>query len=58
MPEKITPTQEQIDRTAQFLRNGKQGGKALMPWNNLSNSKKKKWQDLAEGTLKAAFEED
>ena len=50
-----TPTPEQIDRAARYLRETQQAGKMLTPWETTIKSTKKKWLALAEGALRAAL---
>lgn len=50
-----TITPEMIDRAARHLRETQQAGKKLTPWADLPNSPKRKWIELARGTLNAAI---
>lgn len=50
--------QEDIDRAARYLRETLQSGKRLTPWESTPKSTKKKWIELAEGTLRSALNEE
>jgi hypothetical protein len=52
----LKPTEAQIDKGAEALRQRLQGGKSIMPWIVLPNSRKKKWRDYAAVVLCAALE--
>jgi len=49
-------TFSEIDRGARALRDRLQGGKILTDWDDLPNSRKKKWRDYAACVLCAAFQ--
>lgn len=49
------PTQEEIDRGANALRQIEQGGRLLRSWEALPNSDKKKWRAKSEAVLRAAI---
>lgn len=49
------PTQEEIDRGAETLRQIEQGGRILRPWGQLTNSDRKKWRTKAEAVIRAAI---
>jgi hypothetical protein len=49
------PTQEEIDRGAEALRQLEQGGRVLRPWDRLPNSDRKKWRTKSEAVIRAAI---
>lgn len=49
------PTQDEIDRGAEALRQIEQGGRLLRPWEMLSNTDKRKWRAKAEAVIRAAI---
>ena len=49
------PTQDEIDRGAEALRQLEQGGRLLRPWDQLPNSDRKKWRTKAEAVIRAAI---
>lgn len=49
------PTDPEIDRGAEALRQLEQGGRLLRSWNSLRPSEKRKWLDKAGAVLRAAL---
>ena len=45
---------EAVDAAAKYLRETMQAGKRLTPWDTTPKATKKKWLELARGTLEAA----
>ena len=50
-------TEAMIDAGARYLRETRQGGKRLIPWEDTPRATKKKWLALSEGVLRAAEQE-
>lgn len=50
------PTDQEIDRGAEALRDREQGGRLLRDWNGLRPSEKRKWIDRAKVVLLAALD--
>ena len=50
------PTDQEIDRGGEALRNKEQGGRLLRSWNGLQPSEKRKWLDRAKTVLQAALD--
>ena len=50
-------TQEQIDASADALRQHEQGGRLLRNWKALPSGTKNKWREKAEVALRAALKE-
>lgn len=48
-------TDEMVDAAARYLRETMQAGKKLTPWPVTLKATKRKWLDLARGTLDAAL---
>lgn len=49
------PTQEEIDRGAEALRQLDMNGRVMRPWRHLPNPTKKRWRTKAETVLLAAI---
>ena len=52
----MTFDEKEIDAGAEALRQRMQGGKRLLPWQEIPNSTKMKWRDYAVVVLTAAYE--